>query len=425
MEQSGVEESLKEYRRPFDCAQGNRGAFLGRDETAASKAPCHQATTQIAPQKSTLIKKTKYAHNKVSSTGIGSFSYPKGEDMLRKQRLGRTGLEVVKLGFGGIPIQKVSQEDAVEVVKHVINQGVDFIDTAHGYTTSEERIGLALKQVDKQIYISSKSPARTAEGLLEHLELSFKRLQVDKIDIYNCHGINNFKDYEKITGPGGALEGLKQARDKGLIDFLGITSHKLEVLEQAVSDGYFDTILVCHGFLEPKAEEKVVPMAVENDIGIMTMKNFSGGVIEDADIAIKYAIACPEAVLVPGVESIEKANQNMEIFMLPDYALNEEELARIESLKKEYDDKFCRRCDYCQPCEESIPIQAMLGMRSIIKRMGDDSFDRPWVKAALEKGKTCTECGTCLPRCPYELPIPTLIKQNVEWADAQRARLQN
>lgn len=343
--------------------------------------------------------------------------------MVRTQRLGRTGLEITKMGFGGIPIQRVSEEEAVAVVKHVIGQGMNLLDTARGYTTSEERIGIALKQVDAEVYLSSKSPDKTADGLLRHLDISLSKLGVDKIDIYNCHGVSSFKQYEQVTGPGGALDGLKRARDKGLIDFLGITSHKLEVLEQAVSDNYFDTLMVCHGLLEPKAEEKVVPGAIEKDIGIFTMKNFSGGVVEDAAIAIKYALACPEAVLIPGVESIEKADENWEIFTRPDITMTEDEIARMEAVRQEFTHSFCRRCDYCLPCSEGIYIQTIMGMRSIVKRMGESTFKREWVTAALEKGRGCTDCGECIPRCPYDLPIPELIKKNVEWADEQIAGL--
>ncbi len=344
--------------------------------------------------------------------------------MIRKQRLGRTNLEVTRLGFGGIPIQRVSEDEAIEVVKHVVQKGINFLDTARSYTTSEERIGKALKQMDAQVYISSKSPDRTAEGLLKHLHKSLELLQVEKIDIYNCHGVSSFKDYEKVTSPGGALEGLMKARDQGLIDFPGITSHNLEVAEQAISDGHFDAILICHSFLEPKAEEKVIPMAIEKDMGITTMKNFSGGVIEDATLAMKYAFSCPEVVPIPGVESIEKVDQNWEVFTLPDYDMTEEEIARMEAIKAEHKDSFCRRCDYCLPCSEGIYIQTMLGIRSIIKRMGAAAFDREWIKAAIAKGKTCTECGECMPRCPYELPIPELIKSNMEWVDSQLSQIE-
>lgn len=344
--------------------------------------------------------------------------------MIRKQRLGKTGLEVTGMGFGGIPIQRVSEEEAVAVVKHVVKKGVNLLDTARSYTTSEKCIGMALKQTDGQVYISTKSPDRTAQGILKHLQISLGLLQVGKIDIYNLHGVNSFPHYEKVLAPGGALEGLKKARDGRLIDFLGITSHNLDVLEQAVSDGHFDAIMVCHSFLEPKAEEKVIPRAIEKDLGIMTMKNFSGGVIEDASVALKYALSTPGVVPIPGVDSISKADQNWEVFTLPSYAMTDEEIARLEAIREEYKDKFCRRCDYCLPCPEGIHIQTMLGIRSMIKRMGENAFDREWIKDAIEKGRSCTECGECMPRCPYDLPIPELIKQNVQWVDAQLARLE-
>jgi predicted aldo/keto reductase-like oxidoreductase len=99
--------------------------------------------------------------------------------------------------------------------------------------------------------------------------------------------------------------------------------------------------------------------------------------------------------------------------------LTEAEEARIAELQRTYDKVFCRRCDYCQPCSENIPIQTVLGIRSMVKRMGKELLEKGPFAAGIARAKNCTECGDCMTRCPYELPIPDLIRENLRWLDEQ------
>jgi predicted aldo/keto reductase-like oxidoreductase len=334
---------------------------------------------------------------------------------MEKVRLGRTNLFVTKLGWGGIPVQRVSEEEAVSAIRAVVDMGVELLDTARGYTNSEHRIGLALQKVDKPVILSSKSPVRT-EKICDEVRLSLKQMNVKKIHLYHLHGVSNFKDYEKVIGAGGAYEGLKRMRDEGLIDYIGITSHNLSVLERALEEGYFDVIMACYSFLEPDAAQKVFPLAKAKDVGVITMKPFSGGVIEKAGPALRFVLSTPDIVPIPGSESIEKAKENWEIFT-KGYSLTEKDKKYIKIMKKELDQQFCRRCDYCQPCSEKISIQHMLGLKSVIKRFGPQAEELDWVISLIEKARNCSECGDCLPRCPYQLPIPDLIKKNLAWYD--------
>ncbi len=256
---------------------------------------------------------------------------------MERMLLGRTGLEVYRLGLGGIPIQRVSEVEAVETVRHALERGVDFIDTSRIYTTSERRIGLALRQagiqpgrpggaeggptdrgVDapagRRVVLASKSPAPTAEGARADLETSLRELQVDYIDLYQCHFVVNEAAYQTVIGPGGALEALRAARDEGLIGHVGITSHSLDVLERAVDDGLFDTIMVCFGLLEPAAGERVIPKAVAKDIGVLAMKPFSGGVVDDARLAIKFSLSEPGVLVLAGVERPDLFDENWRVF---------------------------------------------------------------------------------------------------------------
>jgi predicted aldo/keto reductase-like oxidoreductase len=328
--------------------------------------------------------------------------------------LGNTGIEAVRLGFGGIPIQRLDEEKAVEVVSYALEKGMDFIDTSRVYTTSETRIGKALKETGKKAAVATKSFNRTAVGIQKDIETSLRELQLDYIDVYQCHGISNEEEYRLITSPEGAVSGLLKAKEQGLIGHLGITSHSLDLLEKILEDDVFETIMVCFSFLEPAAGEKVIPKALEKGVGILAMKPFSGGVIEAPEVALKWAFSFPDILVLAGVEEKGFIDQNWNIFQ-GSYEMTGEEKQKLQEISKEFDNKFCRRCDYCLPCEEEIPIQFVLGIRSMVRRMGTGALQSPMFRNMLEKAAGCTECGECTGRCPYDLQIPDMIKSNLEW----------
>ncbi|MEE8540743.1 MAG: aldo/keto reductase [Desulfobacterales bacterium] len=330
--------------------------------------------------------------------------------------LGRTGLRVKKLGFGGIPIQVVSEEQAVETVRYAVEKGIDFIDTSRLYTTSEKRIGLALKQTDKPVVIATKSKERTADKIRSDLELSLKTLQKDYIDLYQCHFVAD-DDYTKIISSGGALEGLQRAKAEGLIGHMGISSHDLNVLGRVVKDALFDTIMVCYSFMEPAAKETLIPEAVKKDIGIIAMKPLSGGVIEAPRLALKWSLLEEKVLVLCGVENTVQIDENWAVFS-GSHELDAEDKRMIEEIRSQYDRSFCRRCDYCQPCTEGISIQTILGIRSQVKRMGSDILTQKPRVGMLETARNCSECEECMARCPYSLPIPELIKENLQWVDS-------
>jgi predicted aldo/keto reductase-like oxidoreductase len=339
---------------------------------------------------------------------------------MERMVLGRTGLETYRLGFGGIPIQRVSEAEAVETVRHAVERGVDFIDTSRAYGTSERRIGLALKQVGKEkadrVRLASKSHARKAGQARADLETSLKELDRDYIDLYQCHFVSSDADYRTVTSPGGALDAYRKAKEEGLIGHIGISGHSLDVLARAVDDELFDTVMVCFSVIEPEAREKVILKALERNIGVIAMKPFSGGVIDNARLALKWTLAEPGVLVIAGVEHPHLFDENWRVFGDAE-PLTEADEREIVALRAGHDKVFCRRCDYCQPCSEDIPIQTVLGVRSMVKRMGKDALQGSQFWDAINLGRNCTECGECMTRCPYELPIPELIRENLRWLD--------
>jgi predicted aldo/keto reductase-like oxidoreductase len=338
---------------------------------------------------------------------------------MKRVKLGKTGLEVNRLGFGGIPIQRVSEEQALETVLHAIEQGVDFIDTSRAYTTSETRIGKALAQTDKRVVLATKSHEKTSDAILKDVETSLKELQTDYIDLYQCHFVKDKEDYQTILSPDGALAGLLTAKEEGLIGHVGLTSHSQDLLEHVVEDGIFETIMTCFSFLESAAKERLIPRAKEKGMGVIAMKPFSGGVIDNPALALKYVLSQPDILVIPGMEAKDLFEKNWQIFQ-GSHKLSDDEKKEIEGIRKRYDKIFCRRCDYCQPCSEEIPIQIILGMKSLVKRSGMQFFESERMKTALEKAANCSECGDCMERCPYDLPIPDLIKEKLMWLSSTR-----
>jgi len=335
---------------------------------------------------------------------------------MKRIALGNTGMEVVRLGFGGIPIQRINETQAVDVILYALGKGIDFIDTSRMYTTSESRIGKALKETDKKIIVATKSFSRSADGIQKDIETSLRELQLDYIDLYQCHGISTEEEYRLVTSRDGALSGLHKAREQGLIGHIGITGHNLDLLEKVLDDDLFETIMICFSFLEPAAKERVIPKALGKHVGIIAMKPFSGGVIESPEVALKWALSFPDILVLAGVEEKGLIDQNWKIFQ-GDYGMTDRERQELQRISKEFDKRFCRRCDYCQPCPAEIPIQFALGMRSLVKRMGSAMLPSPMFQRIWEKALNCTECGDCMERCPYDLPIPEMIKDNINWVN--------
>jgi len=333
---------------------------------------------------------------------------------LASVRLGKTGYQVSRISFGALPIQKISTEASTELLRTALRSGITYIDTAIGYGDSEEKIGLALQGVDRDgVILATKSMARDSAGIQAHVALSRQRMRVEKIHNYQLHAINDFQLLEQVLAPGGALEGLQRARDRGEIEHISITGHRPDVLMQALKTGEFATVQAPYNFIELAAANELFPLARQLDVGMVIMKPLGGGLLAKARLAIGFILQqLPDAVQIPGYETLPE----MEEILAIDAAgqpLDSAELAAIEEIKAELGTSFCRRCNYCAPCPEGIYIPTGMIMHTLVKRAGLNFFLNSWGKDALAKVATCRECGACEPRCPYELPIREILRRNV------------
>jgi predicted aldo/keto reductase-like oxidoreductase len=340
---------------------------------------------------------------------------------MEKIRLGKTGMMVSKLGFGGIPIQRDTEDEAVAVVRRCLDLGITFLDTANGYTTSEERIGKAIKGRREGVVLATKSGARTADDIKGHLKLSLERLGTDYIDLYQFHGVSRAEHLKIVLDPGGLLAIVEEARKAGVVKHIGITSHSMDIAKEAVKSDCFETLMFPFNFITDEAADELLPLCREHDVGFIAMKPMGGGMLENATVAFKYLFQFPDIVPIPG---IEKTHEIEEIVRLLEEQpqMTEPEWQEMQRLKKELGTRFCHRCDYCQPCTVEIPISTVMTCRSFFKRMPPERFFGGMVDGAMEKAANCTECGECEARCPYNLPIREMIAETVKWFQEEKQK---
>jgi uncharacterized protein len=343
-------------------------------------------------------------------------------NIMQRMLIGDTGIEVLRLGLGGIPLQRITETEAVEVVSYAIEKGIDFIDTARNYTVSESRIGMAIEHSNKKVIVSSKSVDRTSDGIRREIEKSMKELKVSHIDFYHCHSVGSDEDYKRVTAKDGAFNGLLKAKEEGVIGHTGISSYNAEVMEKVVDDNLFETIMVGFNIVEPIAYKAVIPKAMGKKRGIFIMKPLAGGVTGIPELALRWAFSFPGLIVITGMESKEEVDKNWEV-LTGSYGFTDEEKQQIIGLNREFDTRFCHRCLYCEPCTVDIPIYKILSIKNMVKIHGNKMLTSPDFEDTLERAKNCIECNDCLIRCPYNLPIPFMMKEIVKWAGYERGRV--
>jgi predicted aldo/keto reductase-like oxidoreductase len=336
-----------------------------------------------------------------------------------KIRLGRTNMMVSRLGFGGIPIQRLSEEDAVAVVRRCIELGVTFIDTANAYSTSEERIGKAIAGKRHGLYLATKSGSRKPEGVETHLNRSLENLGVDYVDLYQFHGVSTFDGLKTVLDPNGPRAVVEAARKAGKVRHIGITSHSMDVAKEAVKSDRFETIMFPFNFITNEAAEELLPLCREHDVGFIVMKPMAGGMLDNATIAFKYLMQFPDVAHIPGIEQPWEIEEIVSIFNGPK-RMTEAEEAEMERMREELGTRFCRRCDYCQPCPQEIPISMVMNSAGFAKRLPPERMFSGGISAGMERAATCTECGECEERCPYDLSIREVIAERARWYEEAR-----
>lgn len=322
--------------------------------------------------------------------------------------LGNTGLKVSRLGFGGIPIQRITQEEATALIRKLPEYGINYIDTARGYTVSEEYLGIAMEGIRDKFVLATKSMARTREAMEKDIETSLKNLRTDHIDLYQVHNAPPAQ-MSIVTGEGGALEALLEAKAAGKIGHIGITAHEIGTFEMALEMDWVETIMFPYNFVELQAAD-LIRKCAEKGKGFICMKPLAGGAIENAPLAMRFIASNKDiTVNIPGMANEDELKQNVAAACDPT-PISEEELREVQNIRDTLGNQFCRRCNYCQPCTMGINISFCFTINGYLTRYGLKDWAIGRYKGMAVEPNACIECGMCESRCPYHLPIIEMLK---------------
>lgn len=323
--------------------------------------------------------------------------------------LGKTGLKISRMGFGGIPIQRIDAQGTKELIHKMADAGVNYIDTARGYTVSEEYLGYALEGIRNRFVLATKSMARTKDAMAADIEKSLGNLRTDHIDLYQVHN-PGMEQLEQVMGEGGALEALKEAQAAGKIGHIGLTAHSAAVFEKALELDWVETIMFPYNIVESQGEE-LIAGCKEKNIGFIAMKPLAGGAIEDASLALRYICANENVtVVIPGMAEEKELEQNLKA-CLDKAPLSEEEQKAVEKIREQLGSNFCRRCNYCAPCTVGINIPSVFLFAGYLERYDLGEWARDRYASLAVKASACVECGECETRCPYHLSIREMLKK--------------
>ena len=338
---------------------------------------------------------------------------------MRLVPLGKTGIQVSAVGFGGIPIIRLDFEEAAHVLRHAADKDITLFDTANRYADSEEKMGQAFTGMRDKVVIATKTGQRTAKAAMEELELSLTRLKTDYIDLYQPHQVSQPGELDALLAPGGAMEALAKAKAQGKIRSIGITSHSLEMARKLVATGLFATIQFPYNIVETEAAAHLFPEARAAGMGILCMKPFAGGMLDDGGLALRFLRREPDLIVLPGCDTVAQVDQAVEAFS-GEAAWSEEDAAKAQGYRDELGSRFCRRCEYCQPCPQGVRITYAMMYRVVAKRMSPAKAVQ-FASETMETVRNCIDCGECATRCPYNLPIPEMLAEHLAMYDSHKA----
>ena len=328
--------------------------------------------------------------------------------------LGKTNLKISVVGLGGIPIQKTDVAGVKSVLDACVEMGINYIDTARAYTVSEEYLGAALVGRREKFVIATKSMARDYESMKADIEKSLNNLRTDYIDIYQIHNIRNEDEFELCFGENGAYKALMEAKEAGKIHHIGATAHAPEAFNRLITEyeDQIETMMFPYNIVENQGAS-LMAKCTEKNIGFIAMKPLAGGNLDDATLALRYILQNPDCtVVIPGMGDTREVYQNAAACELG--ALNEEEMLLCDKIRRELGQNFCRRCGYCAPCTKGIDIPSNFLIANYLRKYGLSDWAKARYAALKVNATACVECGICEKRCPYHLPIRSMLKQVVK-----------
>ncbi len=324
--------------------------------------------------------------------------------------LGTTGITVNKNGFGALPIQRISQEDAVHLARKAYKAGIRFFDTARAYTDSEVKLGEAFEGIRGEVYIATKTAAQNAEDFWEDLHTSLRNLRTEYIDLYQFH---NPAFCPKPGDGSGLYEAALEAKEKGMIRHIGLTNHRLTVAKEAIESGLYETLQFPFSYISGEQELELVELCRAKNVGFIAMKGLSGGLITNSAAAYAFEAQYDNVLPIWGVQRETELDEFLSYIDDPP-RMNEELRAVIEKDRTELRGEFCRGCGYCMPCPVGIEINSCARMSLLLRRSPAAAYLSPEGQAKMKKIENCLHCNQCKAKCPYGLDTPALLARNYE-----------
>lgn len=335
---------------------------------------------------------------------------------------GKDGPQVTKLGFGGIPIQQLPEDEAIGVVRAAYDLGMRLFDTARGYTNSEFRVGKALADVRDEVFIITKSGARDVDTLKAHFETSLAQLSMDYVDLFLFHNVSR-ADHLRAVLEDGLLPYMRQQQARGRVRMIGISSHQAEMAATCLRTGEFAALEFPYSYLEDQAEPELLPLCREHGIGFLAMKPLAGGALRSARAAIKWCIAQPDVVAIPGLMTMEEVRAAVAAALETTITADDE--AAIAQDRADLNHAFCRRCGYCLPCPQGLPVNTIVSAELFLNRAGWHRADQKYLEMLERAAANCVECGECEARCPYDLPLTSMVRPTAQRLAARVRELLN
>ncbi len=330
---------------------------------------------------------------------------------MQYRQLGCTGLNVSVIGFGGIPIQRVSTNEAAVIVQHALDKGINFFDTARSYTDSEAKFGEALQNNRSKVIIATKSMARTKEDMALDIKKSLATLGVDYIDLYQLHNVKSQETLEQVFRPDGALAALKEAKKEGVVKHIGITGHIKSYLLEALKTGELETVQFPFNAVETSGTQELFDQAGQMGTGIIIMKPLAGGALKNTNLALRFILEHNVSTIIPGMDSLAQVDENIMAGqeVLP---ISAGEKRALEEEAGTLGAAFCRRCEYCQPCPQGIDIPMVFLLDGYYTRYNLKDWARERYRGLPTRPDACVECGACEEKCPYNLPIRRMLAES-------------
>lgn len=325
---------------------------------------------------------------------------------MKKIPLGSTGLTVTKTAMGCLPVQRCDMDYGVKLIRAAYEGGIRYFDTANAYTDSEEKLGLALEDVRDQVVISTKSQARDKAGVLAHIENSLKMLRTDHIDLFQFHNVPEMPD---PNDPDGAFAGALEAKSRGWIDHIGVTTHRVGVAEACIESGLFETLQFPFSYISSERDLALAGKCREKGMGYIAMKGLAGGLLQNPRACHAFMKGYDNVVPIWGIQKLEELEQWLAVAE-EDPDMDEELAAVIKHDRQELAGGFCRSCGYCMPCPVGIEIRNCARMNMLLRRSPWQQYMTPEWQAKMNKIEDCLGCRRCASRCPYQLDTPNLLK---------------